>query len=60
METNEQTKRRKLMRDVAIVNPVRTAVGRFGGALKDVSGADLGTKVIEAILEQTGLDPATP
>ena len=45
------------MREVAIVNPVRTAVGRFGGSLKDVSDAELGTKVIEAILEQTSLDP---
>lgn len=46
------------MRDVAIVNPVRTAVGRFGGSLVNVPAAELGTKVIEAILEQTGLDPA--
>ena len=45
------------MREVAIVNPVRTAVGRFGGALKDVSAADLGMEVIKAVLEQTGLDP---
>jgi acetyl-CoA C-acetyltransferase len=45
------------MRDVAIVNPVRTAVGRFGGALQDVSAAELGATVIKAVLEQTGLDP---
>jgi len=45
------------MREVAIVNPVRTAVGRFGGSLQGVSAAELGTKVIEAVLEQTGLDP---
>jgi len=45
------------MRDVAVVNPVRTAVGRFGGSLKDVSAAELGARVIEAILEQTSLDP---
>ena len=29
------------MREVAIVSPVRTAVGSFGGSLKDVSAADL-------------------
>ena len=29
------------MREVAIVSPVRTAVGSFGGLLKDVSAADL-------------------
>ena len=45
------------MRDVAIVSPVRTAVGGFGGALKDVSAADLGATVIKAILEKTSLDP---
>lgn len=45
------------MREVAIVNPVRTAVGRFGGSLKDVPASDLGKQVIEKILEETGLDP---
>ena len=45
------------MRDVAIVNPVRTAVGRFGGSLKDVSAAELGSIVIKAVLEQTGIAP---
>lgn len=45
------------MREVAIVNPLRTAVGSFGGSLKDVAAAELGSIVIKAILEQTGLDP---
>lgn len=45
------------MREVAIVNPVRTAVGNFGGSLKDLSAAELGSTVIKAILDQTGLDP---
>jgi len=45
------------VRDVAIVNPVRTAVGRFGGSLKDVSAAELGSIVIKAVLEQTGIAP---
>jgi acetyl-CoA C-acetyltransferase len=45
------------MRDVAIVSPVRTAVGSFGGSLKDVTAADLAATVIKAILEQTSLDP---
>jgi acetyl-CoA C-acetyltransferase len=49
--------RRNPMREVAIVSPVRTAVGRFGGSLKDVPGAELGTKVIQAVLEKTGIDP---
>ncbi len=46
------------MRDVAIVSPLRTAVGRFGGALKDISGSDLGATVVEALLDRTKLDPA--
>ena len=45
------------MREVAIVSPVRTAVGSFGGSLKDVSAADLAATVIKAILEKTSLDP---
>jgi acetyl-CoA C-acetyltransferase len=36
---------------------VRTAVGNFGGSLKDVSAAELGATVIKAVLERTGLDP---
>ncbi len=45
------------MREVAIVSPVRTAVGSFGGSLKDISAAELGSIVIKAVLEQTSLDP---
>jgi acetyl-CoA C-acetyltransferase len=36
---------------------VRTAVGSFGGSLKDVSAADLAATVIKAVLEKTSLDP---
>ena len=45
------------MREVAIVSPVRTAVGNFGGGLKDIPAAELGATVIKAVLERTGLDP---
>jgi acetyl-CoA C-acetyltransferase len=45
------------MREVAIVSPVRTAVGNFGGALKDMSAAELGATVIKAVLERTSLEP---
>ena len=45
------------MRDVAIVSPLRTPVGRFGGALKDVSAEELGALVIRELLDRTGLDP---
>ena len=46
------------MRGVAIVSPVRTAVGNFGGALRDVSAADLASAVIKEALTRTQLDPA--
>ncbi|MCH7606398.1 MAG: acetyl-CoA C-acetyltransferase [Chloroflexi bacterium] len=44
------------MRGVAIVSPVRTAVGSFGGSLRGVSAADLGSTVIKAALDRSGLD----
>ena len=45
------------MRDAAIVSPVRTAVGGFGGSLRDVAAEDLGALVIQELLARTGLDP---
>ncbi|MCI0858436.1 MAG: acetyl-CoA C-acetyltransferase [Chloroflexi bacterium] len=45
------------MREVAIVSPVRTAVGSFGGALKDISAAELASTVIKETLDRSGLDP---
>ncbi len=46
------------MRRAAIVNPLRTPVGAFGGALRPVPVEVLGSTVTKAVLEQTGLDPA--
>lgn len=45
------------MGDVVIIEGLRTAVGRFGGALKDFRAQDLGGLVIKAVTEKTGLDP---
>ncbi len=47
------------MDDVVIVAALRTAVGKFGGSLSKVAAADLGASVIKALLEKTGVDPAT-
>ena len=44
------------MREVAIVSPVRTAVGNFGGAMRDISAAELGSIVIKESLSRAGLD----
>jgi acetyl-CoA C-acetyltransferase len=46
------------MRRAAIVSPVRTAVGTFGGSLKPVSVEELASTVVKAVLARTGLDPA--
>jgi len=43
------------MRDVVIVSGARTAIGTFGGALKDVSVVDLGALVIKEALKRAGL-----
>jgi len=43
------------MRDVVIVAAKRTAVGSFGGGLSSLSAAQLGSAVIKALLEETGV-----
>jgi acetyl-CoA C-acetyltransferase len=47
------------MDDVVVCTPLRTAVGRFGGVLRDVPAADLATTVVRGLLERSGLDAAT-
>ncbi len=47
------------MPDAVIVSAARTAVGKFGGTLKDVSPVEMGVTAIKAALERAGgLDPA--
>jgi acetyl-CoA C-acetyltransferase len=45
------------VREVVICEPLRTAVGGFGGALRTVPAHTLGASVVRAVLERTGLDP---
>lgn len=45
------------MRRAAIVAPVRTPVGTFGGTLRPVPVEVLGATVIQAVLARTGLAP---
>ncbi|CAL8480204.1 acetyl-CoA C-acetyltransferase [Caballeronia sp. S22] len=45
------------MRRAAIVAPVRTPVGAFGGSLRGVPVEDLTRPVIQAVLERTRIDP---
>jgi acetyl-CoA C-acetyltransferase len=44
------------MLEAVICEPLRTPVGRFGGAFKDVSAAALAETVLTALLERTGID----
>lgn len=46
------------MRRAAIVCPLRTPVGAFGGALRPVAVEELGAAVARAVVGRTGLDPA--
>ena len=46
------------MKRAAIVSPLRTPIGAFGGALKSVPVEQLGATVARAVVERTGLDPA--
>ena len=45
------------MREVVIASAVRTAIGTFGGSLKDVPAADLGAIVIKEAINRAGIKP---
>ncbi|WP_290782610.1 acetyl-CoA C-acyltransferase [Exiguobacterium sp. UBA6309] len=48
------------MKRVAIIDAVRTPIGRYNGALRQVRPDDLGARVIEALLERNPqVDPKT-
>ena len=49
---------RTTLRRAAIVAPLRTPVGTFGGSLKSLAVETLGASVVRAILQKTQLDPA--
>ncbi|MGI6766843.1 MAG: acetyl-CoA C-acetyltransferase [Lentihominibacter sp.] len=44
------------MREVVIVSAARTAIGKFGGTLKDVPARKLGAVVIEEVLKRAGVE----
>lgn len=45
------------MNEVFISMPLRTAISKFGGSLKDIPAPEIAGKVINAILEETHLPP---
>ncbi|MGW5113093.1 acetyl-CoA C-acetyltransferase [Nocardia sp. NPDC004123] len=46
------------MKRAAIVSPLRTPVGTFGGTLRPVPAEDLAAHIIKAVVERSGIDPA--
>ncbi|MEY8188448.1 acetyl-CoA C-acyltransferase [Peribacillus simplex] len=46
------------MREVVIVEGIRTPVGRRNGVLKDVRPDDLAGEVLKKLIEKAGIDPA--
>ena len=44
------------MKEVVISNPVRTAIGSFGGALKTVAAYDLAKIIMQRVLADSGVD----
>ncbi|WP_298011552.1 acetyl-CoA C-acyltransferase family protein [uncultured Aquabacterium sp.] len=46
-----------MTRDVVFVGAARTAIGSFGGSLKDIPPAQLGALVIKTALERAGVAP---
>ncbi|MGI6614702.1 MAG: acetyl-CoA C-acetyltransferase [Dethiobacteria bacterium] len=48
------------MKEVVVVSAARTAVGTFGGSLREVPAVDLGSIVIQAALERAGIAPEDP
>jgi acetyl-CoA C-acetyltransferase len=45
------------MKDVVIVDGVRTPIGNFGGALKDLTAHAMGAAVVKELVARTRIDP---
>jgi acetyl-CoA C-acetyltransferase len=45
-------------RDVVVLSGVRTAVGKYGGSLKDMPPADLGAMVVREAVARSGVEPS--
>jgi acetyl-CoA C-acetyltransferase len=47
-----------MARDVVVLSGVRTAVGKYGGSLKDMPPADLGAAVVREAVSRSGVEPS--
>ena len=45
------------MEKTVLCSPLRTAIGAFGGTLRDISAVELGTTVVREILSRTAVSP---
>ena len=45
------------MKDVVIVSACRTAIGAFGGTLKDLNGATIASVTMKEAVKRAGIDP---
>jgi acetyl-CoA C-acetyltransferase len=48
------------MREVVVTSAVRTAIGNFGCALRDVPVVQIGSRVVHEVLARNGLRPVPP
>jgi len=46
------------MKSVMILSAVRTAIGKYGGSLRDFTASDLGVAAAQAALERAGIAPS--
>ena len=46
------------MKDLYVVNCCRTAIGSFGGALKNTSATEMGAIVAKEVMKRAGVNPA--
>ncbi len=49
---------RKNMKDVVIVSACRTAIGAFGGSLRDLNASTLASVTMREAVKRAGIDPA--
>ena len=45
-------------REVVILSAVRTAIGKYGGGLKDVPPSELAAQCVRESVKRSGVDPA--
>ena len=46
------------MKEVVIVSACRTAIGGFGGSMKDLNAATIASVVMKEAIDRAGIDPA--